>query len=133
MTLQGLAQSAVSEGRGRVVKLLGDGVMMRFESILDGVRSTLALMATVNRARLPPAQAGIANGPFIARDGDLSGHTVNLASRIATSASPGELLIPREHARLLDLDEFTWHDAGVASLKGVPNPVSLIRVARRMR
>ena len=62
-TLQTLAESAASEYRGRVVKLLGDGVMLRYPSALDAVRSVQGLMAATVEAGLPAAHAGDRGGP----------------------------------------------------------------------
>ena len=87
-TLQTLAESAAREYRGRVVKLLGDGVMLRYPSAPDAVRSVQGLMAAIVEAGLPAAHAGIAAGPLVLRDGDVYGHTVNLAARIAGHAGP---------------------------------------------
>jgi class 3 adenylate cyclase len=84
-------------------------------------------MATIAAASLPSAHAGIAVGRFVVRDGDVYGTVVNLAARIAAHAQPGELLIPIDDARVL-LTPADWDDAGVAALKGLPEPVGLARV-----
>ena len=60
--LQTLAASAVRSRRGRVVKLLGDGVMLRYSSMVDAIDSVRELMASIAAAGLPPAHAGIAAG-----------------------------------------------------------------------
>ena len=127
-TLQTLAESAAREYRGRVVKLLGDGVMLRYPSGLHAVRSVLDLMAAVDDAGLPAAHAGIAAGPLVLRDGDVYGHTVNLAARIAGHAGPGELLVAGGLTDHLDGAGMNWVDAGEARLKGIAEPVPLARV-----
>ena len=79
--LQVLAESAARAHRGRVVKLLGDGVMIRFATAVEAVRSLQALMVEIVESGLPAGHAGIAAGPVVLRDGDAYGHTVNLAAR----------------------------------------------------
>ena len=73
--LQVLAASAVRGGRGRVVKLLGDGVMLRYSSMVEAITSVRELMTSIAAAGLPPAHAGIAAGAVVVRDGDASTDT----------------------------------------------------------
>jgi adenylate cyclase len=127
--LQTLAEAAATKHGGRVVKLLGDGVMLRFNSTNDAVESVLGLMKAIVDAGLPPAHAGIADGPIVVRDGDVYGHTVNLAARIASHAAAGELLLPAAaHAPVVAHGGVRLQDAGEATLKGLDAPVRLVRV-----
>ena len=128
-TLQQLAASAVRGHHGRVVKLLGDGVMLRFPSPGDGVRAVLELMTAIESGGLPRAHAGLASGPIVVRDADVYGHTVNLAARIAGHAASGELLVPAELAPGLAAEGIATVDAGEARLKGIAEPVRLVRIA----
>jgi adenylate cyclase len=75
-SLHSLALEAARPHAGRVVKLLGDGVILRYHSMRDAAESVYALMAEIARSGLPPAHAGIATGPIVSRDGDVYGHTV---------------------------------------------------------
>ena len=126
--LQGLAQMISAAHRGRVVKLLGDGVMLRFGSAGDAVIAVRQLMAALPQNGLPEAHAGIASGRVVVRDGDVYGHTVNLASRIAAQSGRGELLVPWEVAETLG-GAPTWEDAGDVPMKGIAAPVRLARYA----
>ena len=128
MMLQILAASAVRERRGRVVKLLGDGVMLRFSSIGDAIDSVRELMASIGDAGLPAAHAGIAAGSMVVRDGDVYGHTVNLAARIASHAGAGELLVAADGVDEPTGASLEFEDAGSAMLKGIADPVRLLRV-----
>jgi adenylate cyclase len=127
-TLQTLAEAAARAHHGRVIKLLGDGVMLRYPSALDAVRSVQGLMAAIVDADLPAAHAGIAAGPLVLRDGDVYGHTVNLAARIAGQAGAGEVLVAGAVTERLDPAGIGWVDAGEARLKGLAEPVRLARV-----
>jgi adenylate cyclase len=81
--LQGLADASARDHGGRVVKLLGDGVMLRFARSADAVAAVDGLMHAIVDAGLPPAHAGIETGPLVVRDGDVYGRTVNIAARVA--------------------------------------------------
>lgn len=126
--LQSLAQKVALAHRGRVVKLLGDGVMLRFGSARDAVAAVRELMAALPQNGLPDAHAGIATGRVVVRDGDVYGHTVNLASRIAAHSRPGELLVPWDVSESLG-DAAAWDDAGEVRLTGIPELVRLARYA----
>ena len=120
-TLHVVASRVVAGNGGRVVKQLGDGVLLRFRSgreAIDGVRE---LVATIADAGLPAAHAGIAVGPFVVRDGDVYGNVVNLAARIAAYAGPGETLLPIADAEAC-LAPGEWDDAGTATLRDSRNP-----------
>ena len=126
--LQTLAASAVRRRRGRVVKLLGDGVMLQYSSMDEAIDSVRELMASIAAAGLPPAHAGIAAGSMVVRDGDVYGHTVNLAARIASHAGAGELLVAAEGVDESTGESLGFVEAGSATLKGIAQPVRLLRV-----
>ena len=128
-SLSSLAEAAARAYRGRVIKLLGDGVMLRYPSVPDAVRSIGSLMAAIAEADLPPAHAGVAAGPIVLRDGDVYGHTVNLAARIAAQAQAGEILVDAALADRLDVVGIHLVDLGEAKLKGLVEPVRLARIS----
>ena len=83
-------------------------------------------MTAIAEAELPPGHAGIAAGPLVVRDGDVYGHTVNLAARIAAHAQAGEILVAGDMTSDLDDAGIRWQDASAATLKGL----GTIRLAR---
>ena len=128
--LQDLAEQATRSHRGRVVKLLGDGAMLRFDDPTAAVTAALELVADAPRTGLPPAHAGVHAGPLIERDGDIYGHTVNLASRIAGRAGSGEVLVSQAVRDLVTDREIEFDDVEPAALKGIAAPVPLYRARR---
>ena len=67
----------------------------------------------------------------IARGDDVVGHTVNVASRIADLAGPGELVVSDAVVAALDPATATFQPVGPARVKGVEAPVWLHRFASR--
>ena len=128
-TLQALAQGVAADHHGRLVKALGDGVMLRFESVVSAVHATRDLMARLVQSGLPAAHAGIAAGSFVVRDGDVYGHTVNLASRLSGMAASGELLVARDSGEALRAAGIEWNDGGDVQVKGIDRPIGVARVA----
>jgi adenylate cyclase len=125
--LANVVRTAAGRHRGRVIKLLGDGAMLHFGSAAGAVAAATAVIELGEQAGLPAARAGIAVGALIRRDGDYFGHTVNLASRICDAAGASSVTATVEVADLTP--ERTWTPIGEATLKGVPDPVALVRLA----
>ncbi len=123
--LQTLADRAVRDTGGRVVKLLGDGVLLRFGGAADAIRAVLGLVADIQAAGLPRAHAGIAAGLVVIRDGDVYGQTVNLAARIAGQAGPGQVVVDEGAVIALPAGTATFAPLGRVTLKGIPGEVGL--------
>lgn len=74
------------------------------------------------------AHIGIHARPLIFQDGDVYGRTVNIASRLASVAQAGEVVVSEEVAQRAD--GFSYEDMGLVTLKGVTAPLRLFRAAR---
>ncbi len=96
-TFDSTASEIVAGLGGRVVKLIGDGVMFAAEDPITATEIALRLVeAFAQHETLPPLRAGIATGDVLARDGDFSGAVVNLASRAVNVARPSSVLVDPE-------------------------------------
>jgi len=129
-TLGGLVQRSAYYHRGRPVKWLGDGVMIYFADPDGAVISALELADIVPAAGLPPAHTGIDAGPVIFQDGDYFGRTVNTASRIASHAGPGQVLVSDSVVRSTQNPTLRFVDVGLIEFKGLPHPIPLHRARR---
>jgi adenylate cyclase len=114
---------------GRIVKLLGDGVLVRFDDAPAAADGALDLLAALPDAGLPSAHAGVAAGPLIVRDGDVFGRTVNLAARIADATPDGRLYMPEAVASGLDPSRFSIEPVAAPDLQGI-GEVALADVGR---
>jgi adenylate cyclase len=132
-TLTSLVQHTAHEYRGRVVKWLGDGVMLYFDEPAQALRGSLEMLDRVRAAGLPPAHVGIDAGPVIIQDGDYFGRTVNVAARIAAYARPGQILASDQAVRSAGdrADGWRFEQLGPVELKGVSRPLILHRLTRR--
>ena len=128
--------TAALDGQGRIVKELGDGLMVWFDDPTTALRSTCGLLASVGAARdaaeFPLAvRMGMHVGEVIARGTDFIGSTVNIAARVAELAGPGELLVTEQFVGALDDGSRTasFRPVGPTRVKGVSTPIWLHRLA----
>ena len=129
ITLQREADAAATWNDGRLVKLLGDGAMLRFPDARRGVAAALSLVEKLSSGRRTPAHAGVHAGPVIERDMDLFGRTVNVAARVAAAAGPGEVLVTGDVAESAADGGWRFEPAGAQTLKGIAEPVLLFRAS----
>jgi adenylate cyclase len=119
----------VTRAGGRVVKHIGDEIMFSALDVTGLCEIGLALVeAFADHDTLP--RGGIAFGDLVARYGDLYGAIVNLASRLADIAVPGELLAPADLAELAVDAPVCFEPAGRRVLKGFEEPVAVASVVR---
>ena len=121
------AYEMTARSGGNIVKLAGDGVMLRFADPTEGLACCLELVASSEANDLPSMHAGMAFGPVVQRAGDCFGNTVNLAARISSRAQPGEVLVSEPLRDAATRPRFAWDDLGAVKLKGVKEPVNLFR------
>lgn len=119
-------EEAVSIGAlrdgGRVMKLLGDGALLRFDRVSDAVKATLGIRAALVGVGVQ-THAGIDSGPIAERDGDVFGRTVNMASRLANAAESGQVLVTATVAEPARRDGIEVLSLGPLLLKGMDDPV----------
>jgi adenylate cyclase len=104
---------------GRPVKWLGDGVMLHYKDPARGVVAALEMVAGGVEIGLPPLHVGLHAGPVIFQEGDYYGQTVNVASRIADYARPGEVADASSEANV------NFREIGPVELKGVAGAIRL--------
>ena len=86
--------SVVVEGGGRVIKTIGDEVMFTANDAAGGALIGLGLLEGVSPTTgFPELRVGLSTGEVLAREGDVFGPAVNLASRLVNIARPGTMLI----------------------------------------
>jgi adenylate cyclase len=92
----------IAEGRGRIVKTVGDEVMFVADDAADAAAIALDLLERVRAEEsLPELRIGLAAGPVLVRYGDVYGEVVNIAARLTTHAHPGSALVDRAVADAL--------------------------------
>jgi adenylate cyclase len=140
LALQERIVTAALPARSRIVKELGDGLMLWFEDAAEAVRAALDLQERFEDESqvtdLPLwVRIGVHWGSPVLRRGDLFGHDVNLASRICDFATPGETILS-ESAWLAvggRLEAVLFEEIGPVVMKGIPSAVPLYRASNGLR
>jgi len=130
LKLAGLVSEIAARHRGRVVKMLGDGVHFYFGDPRDAVTASLDIVESVGPEDLPPAHIGVNAGPMIYDEGDYFGRTVNIAARIASQAGPGQVFVGEDVVRYVAPSGFRFVRVGSFDLKGLSAPVTLHEAVR---
>jgi adenylate cyclase len=99
-----------------------------FSAIDAEALCSIALALTEAAPSDIPARGGLASGEVVASGGDLFGPVVNLASRIADIAIPGEVLVDSSVAQAAP--SMSFEPAGRRSLKGFSEPVHVWTLTR---
>lgn len=128
--LQKVAKKACSARRGRLVKSMGDAVMLAFDKAGDAVAVLEQLHAEFEPAadalgleRLRVHSGGHIGEVTQTADGDLYGQTVNITARLQGLATAGDCVISGALADAAAIADGRRRELGAQRLKNVPEPV----------
>ena len=121
---------AIAEHHGRIVKLMGDGVLVEFASVVDAVQCAAAIQrALAARDGDIRLRIGVNLGDVIVEGADLYGDGVNIAARLEAAAEPGGICISGtafDHA--LHKIDAGFESLGELRLKNIADPIRAYRV-----
>lgn len=120
----------VAEHNGRIIKLMGDGTLVEFSSVVDAVNCAVAIQSALTQAhdqiRL---RMGINLGDVLVDNGDVFGDGVNIAARLEGEAESGGICVSGtvfDHVR--NKVDVAFDDLGARQFKNIPEPVRVFRV-----
>ena len=120
-----LARAALLPGE-RVIKTIGDAVMLEATEPAAGVQLVARLCAATDAERaFPVVRAGLHHGSVVARGGDVFGATVNLASRVAAHAGGGQVLAT---ASVADAARVEARSLGAVAFRNLADPVEVFEL-----
>ena len=127
---------SVADHAGRIVKLMGDGVLIEFASAVDAVSCAVDVQKRIhehNRSQSREKQiwfrVGINVGDIIVDGDDIYGDGVNIAARLEGLAEPGGIFISRTAAdQVRDRLSFSIEDRGEFSVKNIARPIQVFCV-----
>ena len=136
-----LIDPAIARHHGRIVKSMGDGMLVAFDSAVDAVRCAAEIqhMAQDRNQALPEDEKivlriGVNVGDVALLDGDVYGDGVNIASRIEQLCEPGGVLISgTAFDQLQGRLDLPFDFAGEQQVKNISRPVRLYALRRARR
>jgi TolB-like protein len=133
---EGILEPLIANHRGRVVKLMGDGLLLEFASVVDAVTCALSWQEAVTKHESDGAsevqlrfRIGINLGDIIVEGGDIHGDGVNIAARLEGLADPGGICLSGDVFRhIKGKIEAEFEDMGEQDLKNIAEPVRVYRI-----
>jgi class 3 adenylate cyclase/pimeloyl-ACP methyl ester carboxylesterase len=127
---------AIGRHGGRIVKLMGDGILAEFASVVEAVACAAELqreMASRNQGipdhRRMLFRIGVHLGDIIVDGDDLYGDGVNVAARLENLAETGGIRVSRQVQELVEGKlPLTFRELGFQTLKNIPRPVEVYAV-----
>ncbi|MGH1573532.1 adenylate/guanylate cyclase domain-containing protein [Methylobacterium sp. P31] len=133
-----LVDPAIKAAQGRIVKTMGDGLLVEFPSPLRAVSCAVRIQrAMTDWGTAQPddrrfkLRFGINVGDVIAQpDGDLFGDGVNVAARVEPLSEPGGLCVSRSvHDQVRDKLPYRFEDRGKLELKNIARPIGVFALS----
>ncbi len=126
-THDAIARTIVSQHRGRLIKMTGDGMLVTFEGPGKAIACAFALRESLRPLGLE-IRAGLHTGEIELRGTDIAGIGVHIAARVLEAALPGDLVVSGAVPMLVAGSNIEFEDRGEHELKDVPGYWKLLAV-----
>jgi len=122
-----LFDPCIAEHGGRVIKLMGDGTLAEFASVVDAVKCAIAIQTALAETSGPiRLRIGVNLGDVIVDGDDIYGDGVNIAARLEAIAEPGGVCISDIVLQSVrSKSGVTFEDIGEQNLKNIDQPVRI--------
>ncbi len=133
-TRRELIDPAIAAHSGRIVKLMGDGALVEFASVLNAVSCAIEIQRQLRERHAGESdpirfRIGINVGDIIIEGEDILGDGVNIAARIEGIAEPGGICLSHAaYEQVRDKLKESFVDLGEHSLKNIARPVRVYRL-----
>jgi TolB-like protein/Tfp pilus assembly protein PilF len=131
--LNACIEPAIAAHEGRIVKLMGDGVLAEFPSAVEAVECAAEIQSQMSASNPKDARIqlriGVNIGDVIAEGDDIFGDGVNIAARLEGLAAPGGICVSGtiyDHVR--GKAAVTFEDMGQHQVKNIPEPLRVYRI-----
>ena len=125
-----LIEPLIAAHRGRVVKLMGDGLLAEFQSAVEAVDCAIAWQRGQSQDETPLRfRIGVNLGDIVIDDGDIYGDGVNVAARLEGLADPDGIALSQVvHDQVNGKVDARFEDTGEQTLKNIAKPIRVYRV-----
>ncbi len=130
-----LVQPKITGRGGRIVKLMGDGLLAEFPSVVEAVQCAVDIQQGIaerepdisddRRMRL---RIGVNLGDIILEGSDIYGDGVNVAARLEGLSEPGGVVLSEDaYRQVRDRLDLVWQDDGEHEVKNIARPIRIWR------
>ena len=130
-----LIEPTIEKYNGRLVRSMGDGLLVEFSSAVDAVRCALDIQRGLaarqaNEKDRIQMRIGINTGDILVDQRDIYGNSINIAARLEALATPGTVCVSQSiYDQTRALPQFFFADRGERNVKNIPYPVHVYEVA----
>lgn len=126
-----LVEPKAAQYNGRTIKLMGDGALMEFPSVIEAIIFAVEVQLGMRSRNVDVPEdrqilfrIGINIGDVMVEDDDIYGDGVNLAARLEGLAEPGGICVSRTvRNQVRDKIKLTFADRGEIGVKNVARPI----------
>jgi len=134
--LNDVIRPGITDHGGRIVKTMGDGLLVEFPSTVSALNSTLSVQTQVageeagtTEDRRMQFRVGINLGDVVIDGEDILGDGVNIAARLESLAPPGGICISRAvYEQVKGKVDAGFTALGAQQVKNIPDPVEVWQV-----
>ena len=130
-----LVEPSITQRKGRIVKLMGDGLLAEFPSVVEAVQCAVAIQqgmplreTEIGEERRIKLRIGVNLGDIIVEGSDIYGDGVNVAARLEALAEAGGVYVSGtvfDHIK--SKVDLKFVDLGVQEVKNIAEPVRIYR------
>ncbi len=128
-----LVEPSITQRKGRIVKLMGDGLLAEFPSVVEAVQCAVAIQqgmplreTEIGEERRIKLRIGVNLGDIIVEGSDIYGDGVNVAARLEALAEAGGVYVSGtvfDHIK--SKVDLKFVDLGVQEVKNIAEPVRI--------
>ncbi len=131
-----LIDPGIARHRGRIVKLMGDGLLAEFSSVVEAVDCAAEIQREMAARNANPASGrplilriGVHLGDVIVEGHDIHGDGVNIAARLESIAEPGGICVSRQvYDQVQKKLTLGYRNLGPRILKNIPDPIEVFAI-----
>ncbi len=130
-----LVEPSITQRKGRIVKLMGDGLLAEFPSVVEAVQCAVAIQqgmplreTEIGEERRIKLRIGVNLGDIIVEGSDIYGDGVNVAARLEALAEAGGVYVSGtvfDHIK--SKVDLKFVDLGAQEVKNIAEPVRIYR------
>ena len=128
----------IKNHRGRIVKLIGDGLLVEFSSVVDAINSAIAIQQKVELRNndVPPDKIitfriGVHLGDIIVEEDDIYGDGVNIAARLEALADAGGICLSQQAYDQIETKlDVNFEDLGEQNVKNIARKIHVFKILK---